>query len=158
MTCDKSSKIKVWQIVQVLNKIVTNRPYHFGTYRSFLWHIVSRTNMTCDKSSKTKVWQIVHIILEHITPFCDISSRTNVICDKSSNNRKYRFSVVTICITQLYTQNINNEVTHCYTIRYKLKMLNEGECKSFQLISSIPPKVSLQNSYIKFRIIYTLAT
>ena len=57
MTCDKSSKIKVWQIVQVvvlvLNKIVTNRPYNFGTY---------------------------------IAPFCDISSRTNVICDKSSNN------------------------------------------------------------------------
>ena len=29
------------------------------------------------------------------------------------HNRKYRFSVVTIWLTQLYTQTINNEVTHC---------------------------------------------
>ena len=28
-------KIILWQIVQVLNKIVTNRPYNFGTYRFF---------------------------------------------------------------------------------------------------------------------------
>ena len=34
----------------------------------------------------------------------------------------------------------------------------KGNARSFQLISSIPPKVSLQNCYIKYRIIYKLAT
>ena len=40
------------------------------------------------------------------------------------------------------------KIVHCYTIRYKLKIL-KGNARSFQLISSIPQKVSLQNSYIK---------
>ena len=43
---------------------------------------------------------------------------------------------------------------HYYTIRYKLKML-KGNARSLKLISSIPQKISLQNSYIKYRIIYS---
>ena len=52
---------------------------------------------------------------------------------------------------------MRSHIVHCYTIRYKLKML-KGNARSFQLISSIPQKVSLQNSYIKYWRIYMLAT
>ena len=82
MTCDKSSKIKVWQIVQVL-KNLWQIVHIILVHIAHFCDISSRTNVICDKSSNNPVKHSILSIVLHTGLFLELFfSKSGGVHDK----------------------------------------------------------------------------